>query len=326
MTSKTACALVTGGAGFIGSHLVEELVRRDIPVTVFDSLSTGRLSNLAAVTNRVELVRGDLVVDDVRALLSERRFGTIFHLAGNANVTGSVENPRNDFERNVIGTFHLLEAVRASSLDSTVIFASSAVVFGEGATVPIREDDPKLPTSPYGVSKLSCEHYVRLFAELYGLRTVTARMFSVYGPRLRKQAVYDFMVKLQHNPDELFIHGDGTQVRDMSHISTMVAAMLLLAECAPCRGESYNVASGDAVSIAQLARALAEAMQLDPKFVFSGTVRAGETQRWFPDTSRLRALGFRPGLGLSEGLADVVRWFRTQQVNKEAAEPLKDKT
>ena len=308
-------ALVTGGAGFIGSHLVEELVRRKIAVTVVDSLSTGRLSNLETVRDRVELVRFDLLVDDLRPILGARRFRTVFHLAGNANVTGSVEDPLNDFERNVTGTFRLLEAVRANSPGSAVVFASSATVFGEGASVPIREEDLKLPTSPYGVSKLACEHYVRLFAELYGLRTVIARLFSVYGPRLRKQVVYDFMVKLRRNPQELFMHGDGTQVRDMSHISSMIAAMILLGEAAPCRGESYNVASGEPVSVAELARILSETMGIEPRFVVSGAVRAGETQRWFPDTSRLRALGFRPGLGLREGLADTVRWFRTEPID-----------
>lgn len=310
---KERKVLVTGGAGFIGSHLVEMLIDRGANVvTAVDSLCTGRLSNLAAVRDQTELMKLDLTSDDLRPVLKKGSFDTIFHLAANANVNKSVEDPGMDLRKNVLGTFNLLEAVREVSPQSRIVFTSSATVYGEGVHTPINEDDPKIPESPYGVSKLACEHYIRIYATLYSLRTATARMFSVYGPRLRKQVLYDLMCKLNKNPNELFIHGDGTQVRDMNHVFNVAEAILLIARKAKLQGESYNVASGDQVSIRQLAEMLCHAMGLKPKFVFSGQVRAGETQKWFPDYSRLLALGYQNQVSLVGGLANTVEWFRRE--------------
>jgi UDP-glucose 4-epimerase len=305
---------VTGGAGFIGSHLVETLIGHGAEVvTVVDSLSTGRLSNLSAVASEISIEKLDIVVEDLGPVLRQHRFDTVFHLAGNAHVNHSVDDPRMDMEKNIMGTFRVLEAVRSHSPDTRVVFTSSATVYGEGVRTPILEDDPKLPESPYGVSKLTCEHYLRLFARLYGLRTATARLFSVYGPRLRKQAVYDFMVKLNRDSDELFLHGDGTQVRDMNHVLNVTDALLIIAREAKLEGETYNVASGEAVTIRTLAESVCEAMGLSPRLVFSGEVRPGETQRWFPDHTKLLGLGYENRLSLSEGLRNTVDWFTAEE-------------
>ena len=209
--------------------------------------------------------------------------------------------------------FRVLEAIRDASPDTQIVFTSSATVYGEGPGVPIREDHPKIPESPYGVSKLACEHYLRLFARLYGLKTATVRLFSVYGPRLRKQVVYDFMCKLRENPDELFIYGDGTQVRDMNHVANVVEALLLISRRAAMEGEVYNVASGEPVTILELAHGLCAAMGLRPEFAFSGEVRPGETQRWVPDPKKLFDLGYRNRVSLAEGLADTASWFLEEE-------------
>ena len=305
--------LVTGGAGFIGSHLVENLLEHRAEVlTVVDSLTTGRLGNLAAVESRTTIEKLDIVTEDLGPILRQGKFETIFHLAGNAHVNHSVDNPRMDMEKNVLGTFRLLEAVREHAPSTRVVFTSSATVFGEGVRTPIQENDPTVPESPYGVSKLACEHYVRLFARLYGLRTATARLFSVYGPRLRKQAVYDLMCKIHQNSDELFLHGDGTQVRDMNHVVNVTDALLTIARNATLEGESYNVAAGEQVTIRELAEKLCETMGVKPRFVFSGSVRPGETQKWFPDHTRLLDLGYKNRVSLSEGLRDTVAWFRAE--------------
>lgn len=307
--------LVTGGAGFVGSHLVESLVDLGADVlTVADSLSTGRLSNLRAVEPRITIERLDLVHDDITSILRLSEFDTVYHLAGNANVNLSVDDPRMDLQNNLIATFRVLEAIRDVSPQTRLVFTSSATVYGEGAGTPIREDDEKVPESPYGVSKLACEHYVRLFAKLYQLKTATARLFSVYGPRLRKQAVYDFMCKLHADPDELFIYGDGTQVRDMNHVANVTQALLLISQRARLEGESYNVASGEQVSIRELAERLSRAMALKPSFVFSGEVRPGETQKWVPDPQRLFDLGYENRITLEEGLADTAAWFNEYEV------------
>jgi UDP-glucose 4-epimerase len=306
--------LVTGGAGFIGSHLVETLIEHGAEVlTVVDSLSTGRLSNLSAVASQIQIEKIDIVREDVGPILRAGDFDTVFHLAGNAHVNNSVDDPRMDMEKNVLGTFKLLESIREHSPATRVVFTSSATVYGEGLRTPIFEDDPKSPESPYGVSKLTCEHYVRLFASLYGLRTATARLFSVYGPRLRKQAVYDFMCKIHRDSSELFLHGDGTQVRDMNHVSNVVHALLTISRKARLEGESYNVAAGDPVNIRDLAERLCEAMGVTPRMVFSGKVRPGETQKWYPDHTRLLDLGYSNRVSLAEGLKDTVEWFHRDE-------------
>jgi len=304
--------LVTGGAGFIGSHLVSKLVTLGADVTVVDSLSTGRESNLRAVRHAIELRKMDMNVDGIQPLIAQGRFSVVFHLAGNAHVTRSVEEPALDYERNVHATFHLLEALRTAAPTTKVVFSSFAVVYGEGAHVPIRESHPTAPVSPYGVGKLACEHYIRVYSELYGLRAASARLFSIYGPRLRKQIVYDLMCKLRSNSDVLPMFGDGTQVRDMSHVQNAADAMLIIAARGKLNGECYNAASGEQVTMREVAVAICREMGVDPVFQYSGQVRPGETQAWYPDYTALRDLGYETRIGLQQGLADTVAWFKAQ--------------
>jgi UDP-glucose 4-epimerase len=304
--------LVTGGAGFIGSHLVEELVTRQARVTVVDNLSSGRLNNLAAVKDRVELRQLDFARADLRPTLAEGGFDAIFHIGGNANVTGSVKDPRRDFENNALGTLNLLEAVRDAAPQARLVHTSSATVYGEGVSMPIREDEPTVPVSPYGISKLAAERYVAVFSTLYGLRTANVRLFSVYGPRLRKQVIYDLMCKLRENPYELFLHGDGAQVRDFNHVTNIVEALLTVAERARLEGEVYNVAADETVDIRTLAQMICDRMGAAPRFVYSGETRPGETQRWYADISRLRSLDYQPRIKLADGLSATVAWFRRE--------------
>jgi UDP-glucose 4-epimerase len=299
--------VVTGGAGFIGSHLVEELVRRGSRVVVVDDLSSGRDQNLASVADRVEIVTLDLARDDARPAVAGA--DAVFHLAGYADIPRSVKEPRLDFEKNALGTFNLLEAVREAAPGARVLFASSAAVYGVGSDRPLREEDPLAPAAPYGVSKMAAERYVEVYARLYGLRSASLRLFPVYGPRLRAHVVYDLMRKIRDDPGELRIEGDGTQVRDFVHVSGAVEAFLTVAGAAPLGGEVYNVASGEPVTIRDLATMICERMGARPRFVYSGLVAAGVSQRWSADLSRLRALGYRPPLPLAEGLRGTVEWF-----------------
>jgi UDP-glucose 4-epimerase len=301
-------AVVTGGAGFIGSHLAEELVRRGARVVVVDDLSSGRAENLAAVADRIELRRLDLAREDPRAALAGAE--TIFHLAGYADIPRSVQEPRLDFEKNAVATLNVLEAVREAAPGARLLFASSAAVYGVGSDRPLREDDPPAPAAPYGVSKLAAERYMEVYARLYGLRSASLRLFPVYGPRLRAHVVYDLMRKVRDDPKELRIDGDGTQVRDFVHVSGAVEAFLTVAERAPLRGEAYNVASGEPVTIKDLATLVCERMGARPRFAYSGAVASGVSQRWSADPSRLRALGFRSPVTLEDGLSGTVEWFR----------------
>jgi len=300
-------AVVTGGAGFIGSHLVEELLRRDARVAVIDDLSSGRADNLSAVRDRVDLEQLDLAREDPRPVLAGA--DTVFHLAGYADIPRSVHEPRRDFEKNALATLNLLEAVREAAPGARMLFASSAAVYGVGSERPLREDDPPAPAAPYGVSKMAAERYVEVYARLYGLRTASLRLFPVYGPRLRAHVVYDLMRKVRDDPDELRIEGDGTQVRDFVHVSGAVEAFLTVADRAPLGGETYNVASGEPVTIRDLAAMICERMGANPRFVYSGAVASGVSQKWAADTDRLRALGYQPPLPLAEGLRGTVEWF-----------------
>ncbi len=305
--------LVTGGAGFIGSHLVEELVQREARVTVWDNLSNGRLSHLAAIINQIEMREVDLASDDLPAALTGRSFVFAFHLAGSADIPSSVSDPAADFQRNLLPAFRLLNAFRDFSPGTRIIFASSAAVYGEGAETPLREDDATRPVSPYGVGKLAVEHYLSVFSRLYDLRTASLRLFPVFGPRLRKQVIYDLMSKLQQNPWELALRGDGTEARDFSFVANAVEAFLTVAENAPLKGEIYNAGSGELISIAELGELLCQRLGVRPRFVYDGDRGTGVSRQWSADFSRLRGLGYQPQIALAEGLARTVNWFRQDQ-------------
>ncbi|MDQ2870700.1 MAG: GDP-mannose 4,6-dehydratase [Acidobacteriota bacterium] len=303
--------LVTGGAGFIGSHLVEALVARRVAVTVADDLSWGRREDLGELSERIEIVPIDLCRGDLDSLLSGRGFTHIFHLAGHANVAESVRAPRMDFERNGVATFELLEAVRRASPRSAFLQASSAAVYGHGSGGPMREGDVTEPVSPYGASKLAAERYVSIYANLYGLKTAILRLFPAYGPRQRQQVIYDFLVKLRADGSALAVQGDGSPQRDFVYVADVVEAFLTVAERGPMSGEAYNVSGGEPLSIRELARKVASAMALSPRFTFDSEPRAGDARHWIADTSRIRALGFKPRVSFDDGLARTVAWFRT---------------
>lgn len=301
-------AWVTGGAGFVGSFLTEALHAAAHDVTVVDDFSTGLECNLAAVQGKVRVVRQAVQDPAVESLLGEERPEVVFHLAGDALVARSVADPRADCERNLISTLALLDAVRRVNPASKLVFASTGAVYGERAERPFREADAVCPISPYAVAKLAAERYCFAFAHTYGLRTCSLRLFSIYGPRQTKQVVFDLIRKIQANPAELALYGDGTQERDFSHVRNVVDAFLLAAEKAEFQGETYNVAGDEIVSIRGLADILCAAMGASPRLVFSGK-RPGDSQRWVADTSRLRALGYRPRIGLREGLLDTIGWY-----------------
>jgi UDP-glucose 4-epimerase len=211
---ESTCVLVTGGAGFIGSHLVEQLVAAGASVTVLDKLTTGSSGNLDKVSGQVRLIKDDIQTVDWSKLLTEKDYQVFFHLVGNAYVPFSVENPDLDYRLNLGTTFQILEALRLSKWPGKFIFPSSAAVYGNPVRMPIREEDVTVPISPYGASKLAAERYIQVYCNLYGICAASLRMFSVYGPRQRKLVVYDLIRKILENPQEIELFGDGSQVRD----------------------------------------------------------------------------------------------------------------
>ncbi len=303
--------LVTGGAGFIGSHLAEELVSRGALVTVVDNLRTGHVSNLARCLDRIRLVTCDVLSEPFDELLTGHPFDIVYHLAANAYVPPSVECPSFDLENNLLTTFRILEHMRQGACTGALIFASSGAVYGNPVRLPICETDSTIPVSPYGVGKLAAERYVDVFCRLYGLRGASLRLFSAFGPRQAKQIVYDFLVKLDDDPTSLFIHGDGSQTRDFNYVTNIVDALLLVAERGELTGEVYNVASGRVCSVRELAAIVCAQLALTPHHVFSGSVRPGDADKWAVNIDRLLRLGYRPNVSLEQGIARTIEWYKS---------------
>ncbi|MCP5104275.1 MAG: SDR family NAD(P)-dependent oxidoreductase [bacterium] len=306
--------LVTGGAGFIGSHLVEALVRQGAHITVLDNLSAGTWDNLESVRRDVETVTGD--VRDA-ALLEELIPGIspryLFNLAANASVPGSVENPRYDFETNCSGSLLLLDVLRKHCPDSRFILSSSAAVYGEPGPHPIREEETPLePISPYGASKLAAEVECRIFHSVYGIPVVIGRIFNTYGPRMPRFVVLDFLKKLKRNPRSLEILGDGSQTRDFSFVDDTVMGLMLTASRGEA-GKAYNIASGSSISVDSLAHRLLEILQMNSPTDIHNSHKSwvGDARLWNVDISMIKGIGFTPHVSLNEGLKRMIHWFES---------------
>jgi len=314
---KDLTVLVTGGAGFIGSCLTERLVESGARVTIVDHLHARSVANLARCRDRVECVQEDILSDRFRTLMASRSFEVIFHLAGNPYVPPSVEDPWHDFQLNLEGTLRLLESVRKSGSCPRVLIASSAAVYGDLDVGPITEEHPTVPISPYGVSKLAAERYGAVYARLYGMRIASLRFFSVYGPRQRKQVVYDLLRKFSSGAAEVEVFGNGTQVRDFNYVSDVVDATLTVADAGALAGEVYNVAGGQECSLRELVGLLSDVLGVRPRIRWSGAVRPGEPQRFLADYRRLAGLGWRPKIALREGLQRTLSWYRSEDDDAE---------
>lgn len=291
--------LVTGGAGFVGSHLADALVS-DNEVTVLDALTTGRREN---VPDGATFLEADLRDEDA---VAEAAAGAdvVFHQAALVSVGESTDRPRASNAVNVAGTLALLEAARRA--DARVVIASSCALYGHPEYVPVDEDHPAEPTSPYGVDKLAVDHYARVYADLYGLPVVPLRYFNVYGPR--QSADYSAVIRTfadQARADEpITVEGDGTQTRDFVHVSDVVRANLLAAGT-DAVGVPFNVGTGTETSIRELAGAVREAAGSDSEIVHVDP-RPGDIERSVADTARARErLGFEAETPLAEGLAGL---------------------
>jgi UDP-glucose 4-epimerase len=304
-------ALVTGGAGFIGSHLCELLVTSGADVTIVDNLSSGDKGNLSKISAAVHFEELDITKLDWRQVLTRQPFDVIFHLAANAYVPPSVENPAWDYQINLAGTFQLLDVLRQIKWPGVLIYASSAAVYGDPQRIPIQEGDLTVPISPYGVGKLAAERYIAVYSQLYGLRAASLRLFSVYGPRQCKQVVYDLIRKMIQNPSAVNIYGDGTQVRDFNFVEDTARAMMVTADHALLQGEIYNLASGRECSIRELVDTLCNILGVEPKRIYSGSIRPGDPEKWTVDITRLMSLGYKPIVSLEDGLSRTVEWYRS---------------
>jgi UDP-glucose 4-epimerase len=295
--------LVTGGAGFIGSHLVDRLVEEGAEVMVIDNLRSGRKENLKESMDQIEFFEGDVRDRScISKLLNDVE--VVFHLAANASVPFSVEDPVYDHQVNVLGTFNVLESSRKGSVKK-VVYASSAAVYGEAQYTPMDEKHPLNPISPYGASKLSGELIGHAFDKTYGLPFVSLRIFNMYGPRQRKYVMYDFIRKLSKNAARLEVLGDGEQVRTFCYVSDGVEAFLQAAESG--RGV-YNLGTDRPKRIKDLAKLVTSKLSPQAEMCYTGTSWKGDIQILVPDISRIEEIGFAPKISLEKGLVKLIHW------------------
>lgn len=300
--------MVTGGAGFIGSHLAAQLVKEGATVVAVDNLRTGSATNLAELGNQIELIQMPLEKRTLVKIL--RGAEVVFHCAGNGYVPPSVARPYEDFKLNLVLTLQVLEWLRLHSPQTRIVLFSSATVYGNPRRQPVDEDHPLDPTSPYAVSKLASERYGAVYARLYSMPVASLRCFPTYGPRQRKQVVYDLMLRMQAGDGALQVLGDGSQVRDLCFVEDVAKAALTVATRAPMRGEAWNVGSGRGMTIRELVDAIGDALGLKAKPTFTGNVRPGDLEAMVADCTRLAQLGWKPVVPLEEGLKATLAWLR----------------
>lgn len=293
--------LITGSSGFVGSNLVKRIVDEGCEVHGCDIANN--LSNPQSM-NFHESCKS---VDDYVSLLKSIEPEYIIHCAGSANVNFSVKQPYIDFERNVISLYQLLEAITTSGLKVRMIFPSSAAVYGTVNKLPIEESDQLLPISPYGLHKKICEEICSYYVENKGLDILIARIFSAYGPGLKKQIFWDMYQKIM-NSDELKLFGSGLESRDFIYIDDLVESFMSILSKGE-RGEIYNVASGRESTIKELAELFVNEVDKDKVISFNNEVNKGNPLNWRADISKIKKLGFTPKFDLRNGIKDLLKWL-----------------
>jgi UDP-glucose 4-epimerase len=295
-------AFITGGAGFIGSHLVDALCRNKNEVVVFDNLSSGKLDNISQWLNTPNFVfeQGDLSrLEKIQAHLSDSE--TVFHLAANPEVRVSSTNPKVHYEQNIAATFNLLEAIRKNGNIKNFVFASSSTVYGEAEEIPTPEDyAPLKPISVYGASKLASEALITSYAYTYGFNAIIYRLANIIGPRSQHGVIFDFINKLGRDPKRMEILGDGTQTKSYLDVEDCVNAILTGINHHNGRVEIYNVGSEDQINVKEIAQIVCGKMGLkNVEYVYSGGVDGG--RGWKGDVKvmllnieKMKAIGWKP--------------------------------
>lgn len=296
---NSSSILVTGGAGFIGSHLIDRLLSEGYRIRVIDNFSTGRWENLKHHNGnpRLEVIVGDLkdIDDCMRAVEGVK---VVFHFAANPEVRVSTVNPALHFNENVATTFNLLEAMRKCKVRE-LVFASSSSVYGEPEQIPVNESAPIRPVSVYGACKAACENLIHAYSKLYDIKAIVLRYANVIGPRLRHGVIYDLLVKLTKNPRELEVLGDGTQTRSFVYIDDAIEATLIAWRKTSGNYAVYNVASEDWISINEVVKITVETLRLENikivyKPILHGVGWPGDVKKIALRIDKLKSLGFKP--------------------------------
>ena len=294
--------LVTGGAGFIGSHVVDVLMEREAVVTVLDNLTNGSVVNLSRWLKHpnFNFIRGDCISEeDVKEAVRDCEI--VFHMAANPDVRAGEADRRIHLEQNVLVTHRLLEEMSKSRTTKTIVFASTSTVYGEAEEIPTPEDyGPLKPISLYGASKLACEVFISAYCEMFGMKGTVYRLANIVGSRSRHGVIWDFIQKLMANPQELEILGDGTQAKAYLLVDDCIDAIFLGLEKAQQKFEIFNVGPEDNVNVKTIAKTVIESMGLrDVKFRYQLEAEAGggwigDVKIMLLDISKLKKLGWKP--------------------------------
>jgi len=306
--------LVTGGAGFIGSNIVERLVARGDDVCVLDDFSSGKPENLQDVRGLIELIEGS-ICDPADITLAVKDADYVLHLAARPSVPESVERPDLSHEANVNGTFNMLMAAREAEV-KRFVFSSSAAVYGDTPVLPNREELAPDPLSAYAVAKITGEYYCKIFTQLYGLPTVRLRYFNVFGPKQNPKSQYASVIPAFISRalagEAPVIYGDGEQTRDFVHVENIFRANMLACETDDAVGGVFNIAGGRSISVNELAATITQIAGGDVRPVH-GPERPGEVKHSAADITRARQLlGYEPAIGFEDGLAQTIDWYRGQ--------------
>jgi len=313
---------ITGGAGFIGSHLIDVLITMEANIIILDNLSSGSLNNIKQHLDNQNLtfIHGDLLnpADVARAVDGCE---IVYHLAANPEVRIGSISPDIHYKQNILATYNLLEAIRKAGTVNTLLFASSSTVYGEASKVPTPEDyAPLEPISVYGASKLACEALITAYAHTYGFKAIIYRLANIVGTRSKHGVIHDFIQKLKKNPKQLEILGDGTQSKSYLYVADCVEAMLLGLEKSSKSVEIYNVGSEDQITVKEIAKIITQEMGLkNVKFTYTGGVDGGrgwigDVRNMLLDVNKLKSLGWKPEHNSKQAITKTIKELTRQQV------------
>ena len=299
--------VITGVAGFIGSHVARHFSQEGWSVVGIDR--TPAENDLPG--NLSSFCRLQLPDPSFGVLLKDRSPQLCIHCAGTASVGQSIADVTSDFYANTVLTFEVLNALRLNAPHCRFIFMSSAAVYGNPTSLPIKETQLPAPISPYGFHKWQCEQLCEEFFKVYNLPTAIVRIFSAYGPGLRRQVIWDICRKAIKQKS-VTLQGTGKESRDFVHVIDIATALLAVATAAPMQGETYTIGSGQETNIGELADMIVRTLGSHYSFQFDGTIPPGTPLNWQADISKLRTIGFVPSIPLEDGIEQVVRWCRSE--------------
>lgn len=304
-TTRLRTIIVTGVSGFIGRYIARHFSERGWAVIGID-----RAPPEKAPLASLSLYQSSRLPDPVlNALLKEHEPQSFIHCAGPASVDYSMTDPADDFYDGTVLTFEILDALRLNAPSCRFVFVSSAAVYGNPSHIPVSEDEVPSPISPYGFHKWQCELQCLEYARVFGLLTASVRIFSAYGPGLRRQVIWDICHKAL-TQDPISLRGTGKESRDFIHAQDIAVALMTVLTSAPMRGEVYNLGSGREVTIAELAGMVLTALECDTNLEFDGVVPSGTPRNWQADISKLGALGFTPSVSFEEAVEAFAKWCR----------------